>query len=123
MRRTITTLALAAAMLLLSVPAAVATHGENSQDTAGAGTLECRPGADNDIVHPWLLTDMDGFVDEIADLRGITDPDALEDLRNGVQATWDFCDKNRDGYLCVMRYTFMNGGLSWNLLDNRPFGG
>ena len=95
MKRTLSTMALVVTMLLVAAPAAFATHAEVSHDEAGSGTTECRPGADNDIIHPWLLIDMDGFVDEIATLRDITDEDALAALQDRAGATWDFCDKNR----------------------------
>ena len=131
MKRTNTILALAGAMMLLAIPAAFA-NSENSNDTAGAGTTECRPGADNGRIQPWLPTDKDGFVTEVAEARGyivvggdINNPDdiidavALERLQAGAQATWDFCDKNRDGILCVMRTD--PSPYYYTLLDNRPF--
>jgi len=127
MRRTITTLALAAFMMLLAMPVALA-NSENSNDTAGAGATECRPGADNGLIQPWLPTDMADYIAEVADRYDIvTDPDApdfdadvYQRLVNRAQATWDFCDKNRDGILCVMRTD--PSPYYWTLLDNRPFG-
>ena len=56
MKRTITTMVLAASMMLLAIPAASATHVDDakdhgydeSQDTAGADTGDqCRPGAND----------------------------------------------------------------------------
>ena len=125
MKRTITTLALAASMMLLAIPAALA-NSENSNDTAGAGTTECRPGADNGRIQPWLPTSMADFVNEVAVNRGIivegaiVDQVAYDRLVAGAQATWDFCDKNRDGILCVMRTD--PSPYYYTLLDNRPFG-
>ena len=110
-------MALAAAMLLAAAPAAFATHvADTSQDTAGAGTEECRPGAqDNELIEPWLPTDKEAYIDELV-AAGRTDD---EDLRKRVDATWEFCDKNRDGILCVMRTD--PSPYYWTLLDNRPF--
>jgi hypothetical protein len=128
MKRTITILALAGVMMLLAIPAAFA-NSDHSNDTAGAGTDVCRPGADNGLIQPWLPIDMEGFVAEVAEHRGIiidpldplfdaSDPDYVR-LLNGAQATWDFCDKNRDGTLCVMRTD--PSPYYYTLLDNRPF--
>lgn len=116
MKRTITTLALAGAMMLLAIPAASATHVEDtSQDTAGAGTDECRPGADNDINGPWEPMTVDEFILEFFNVKDTElDPERAD-------AIWKFCDKNRDGIACVMRQTLPDGSVFWILLDNRPF--
>ncbi len=140
MKRTITTLVLAASMMLLAIPAAFATHvDETSHDTAGKGELECRPGAqDNDIIGSWGITDKDHFVQDWIDrrieLRGldVNDPEdqaTIEgwrvDLSKRADATWTFCDKNRDGLACVFWQEFPDGApysFAWLALDNRPFG-
>ncbi len=140
MKRTITTLALAASMMLLAIPAASATHVDDakdhgydeSQDTAGANTGDqCRPGAqDNDLVGSWELMTKDEYIADVTlrlDQRlaaGELDQ-AGYDLRLAAlpyraDATWTFCDKNRDGNLCVMKTD--PSPYYYTLLDNRPFG-
>ena len=151
MKRTITIMALAVAMLLAAAPAAFATHVDDtkdhgideSQDTAGATALgegECRPGATHqDLVGSWTLTTMDEYIGAVTDL--VTDryedgyytveagyykdlsfeefQQRLIDISERADATWTFCDKNRDGNLCVM--TTEISPYHWTLLDNRPF--
>ena len=116
MKRAITTLALAGVMLLLAIPPALATHEgppAQSQDTAGATALgegECRPGGQHqDLVGSWTLWAQADFEEEYGYAPGRFD------------ATWDFCDKNRDGNLCVMETAI--SPYRWTLLDNRPFPG
>lgn len=121
MKRTITITVLAATMLLAAATAALATHvDDTSHDEAGYGTQECRPGADNDLIGSWELMNVEDFIAEYLAVTGRNlDPERAD-------ATWDFCDKNRDGLLCVMKQLFPDGAPgtgSWNLLDNRPFGG
>lgn len=41
-------------------------------------------------------------------------------INEAATATWDFCDKNRDGIACVMRTE--PSPYTWTILDNRPFG-
>ncbi len=133
MKRTITTLVLAASMMLLAIPAASATHVDEtkdhgydeSQDTAGDGTEQCRPGAqDNDLVGSWTLKTKAQFIADVVNRYGI-DPEVelerYQRLLNSAQATWDFCDKNRDGFLCVMTFNDVSP-YGYTLLDNRPFG-
>jgi hypothetical protein len=120
MKRTITTLALAATMLLTAAPAAFATHVDGeSQDTAGHGTTECRPGADTDLTNgligSWTPITMEEYIAEYFDRTGRELPEER------AQATWDFCDKNRDGTVCVLRTE--PSPYYWTLLDNRPFSG
>lgn len=112
MKRTITTLALAGAMMLLAIPAALATHVDGqSQDRAGHGTIDCRPGPqDHDLVGSWTLMTQEEFEEAVGASAGALDP------------TWDFCDKNRDGNLCVMKFDENVSPYSYTLLDNRPFG-
>jgi hypothetical protein len=111
MKRTIMTLALAGAMMLLAVPAAFA-NSEYSQDTAGETELgegECRPGGTHqDLVGSWTLWAQDEFEENYGYAPGRFD------------ATWTFCDKNRDGNLCIMITEI--SPYYWTLLDNRPFG-
>ena len=47
--------------------------------------------------------------------------DRLKGIPERADATWTFCDKNRDGNLCVM--TTEVSPYHWTLLDNRPFPG
>lgn len=136
MKRTITTLALAASMMLLAIPAALATHEGPSQDRAGHGETECRPGPqDNDNVGSWELKEQVAFTIEVQDgasarfADGYYDgtrwegdlPGLLAAIDASLDATWDFCDKNRDGNLCVMKTEVSK--YSYTLLDNRPFRG
>jgi hypothetical protein len=117
MKRTITTMALAATMLLSATPAAFA-NADQSQGTAGYGTEECRPGADNDHVGSWEPMTTEDFIAEVFDVTGGILPQERAD------EIWDFCDKNRDTIACVMRQTFPDGAphsVVWTLLDNRPF--
>lgn len=120
MKRAIITLALAATMLLAAAPAALATHvDEKSHDTAGYGTTECRPGPGfdrtNGLIGSWTPITMEQFILEYFDRTGRELPEER------AQATWDFCDKNRDGTLCVLRTE--PSPYYWTLLDNRPFRG
>jgi hypothetical protein len=133
MRRAITTLALAAAMMLLAIPTAMA-NSEHSNDTAGSGSEACRPGAqDNDLVGSWALTDKDDYIadvtavltarfgaGEFGDMGETEFQLLLETIPLRADETWNFCDKNRDGLLCVM--TTEVSPYHWTLLDNRPFG-
>ena len=119
MKRTLTTLALAGTMMLLAVPTALATHVDGtSQDAAGHGTLDCRPGANNHRVGSWeLMTETDFIAEVLAVTGGVVPPERAAEI-------WEFCDKNRDGFACVMRQTFPEGSpynVVWTLLDNRPF--
>lgn len=132
MKRTFTTLALAAFMMLLAVPAASA-NSENSNDEAGAGTTECRPGAqDNDLIGSWeLMTKAEYIADvtavlterfEAGDFGEMTEAEfqlILDGIPNRADATWLFCDKNRDGWACVMKTD--PSPYYWTILDNRPF--
>ncbi len=138
MKRTITTLALAASLMLLAIPAALAEHVDGtSKDKAGAGSDECRPGADNDLIGSWGITDQAGFVQDwidhridVREERGETVDQATidgwrVDLSRRAVATWTFCDKNRDGLACVFWQEFPDGApysFAWLALDNRPFG-
>ncbi|MEE8375515.1 MAG: hypothetical protein V3S26_04260 [Acidimicrobiia bacterium] len=140
MKRTITTMVLAASMMLLAIPAASATHVDDakdhgfdeSQDTAGADTGDqCRPGPqNNDLVDSWTLMTKGEFIDDVVERYDIiTDPEDPEfdaeryqRLLNSAQATWTFCDKNRDLFLCVMTFNDVSP-YGYTLLDNRPFRG
>ena len=127
MKRTITTMALAAIMLVAAAAPAFATHIDDekdhgfdeSQDAAGYLTSDCRPGADfdltNGLIGSWEPITMEEFRAEYFAKTGKELP--LE----RAEATWDFCDKNRDGTVCVLRTD--PSPYSWTLLDNRPFPG
>ena len=132
MKRTITTLALAASMMLLVIPAAFA-NSENSNDAAGSGTERCRPGAqNNDLIGSWELMDKDDYIADVtavlterfeAGLYGdMTEAEfqlRLDGIPDRADATWAFCDKNRDGWACVMKT--VPSPYYWTILDNRPF--
>jgi hypothetical protein len=122
MRKTITIVALAGVMMLLAIPTAFA-NSEHSNDSAGYGTKVCRPGADNGLIGSWTPKIMTEYIDDILDR---VDPDRTDDdlylrIVASATATWDFCDKNLDGILCVM--TTDPSPYYWTLLDNRPFPG
>lgn len=141
MRRTITTLALAASMLFAAAPAAFATHvfdtqdhgADESQDSAGAGTTECRPGAeDNDLIGSWELMTKAEYIAEVTavlterfeagyygDMTEAEFQLILDGIPDRADATWTFCDKNGDGSVCVM--TTEPSPYYWTILDNRPF--
>ena len=119
MKRTITTMVLAAIMLVAAAAPAFATHEDKSQDRAGHGTTDCRPGGDFDLtngrVGAWTLMSKAEFIaDFIVEFE--RDPN-----RQAVDATWDFCDKNRDDLLCVLKTD--PSPYYYTLLDNRPFPG
>ena len=129
MRRTIITLMLVGAMMALTIPAGLA-NSENSTSTAGAGTTECRPGPqDNDLVSGWGTMTQEMYETERIEyfLANRTDGLTPEEIAYIVdtyipetsQATWDFCDKNLDGTLCVLRTEI--SPYYYTLLDNRPF--
>ena len=134
MKRTITTLALAGALMATAVPAALATHVDGkSQDTAGHGTEQCRPGAqDNDLIGSWELMTKDQYIADVTAvlterfLAGLYGDMSLEEFESRLagipdraEATWVFCDKNRDGWACVMKT--VPSPYYWTILDNRPF--
>ncbi len=49
-------------------------------------------------------------------------PDGLlAAIEKSLDATWEFCDKNRDELLCVV--TTKISPYYYTLLDNRPFPG
>ena len=110
--------------MVLTIPAALA-NSENSNDSAGAGTTECRPGPqDNDLVGGWEPMTRDGYVEDIYSTFGIDpdDPenaDRVERINASADATWAFCDKNLDGTLCVLKTEI--SPYYYTLLDNRPF--
>lgn len=123
MKKTIITLALAGAMMVLTIPAALA-NSENSNDTAGAGSTDCRPGAvDNDLIGGWETIEMEDYIAERIARVPSDHPDydyiVTVAIPQSSQATWDFCDKNLDGTLCVLRTD--PSPYYYLLLDNRPF--
>jgi hypothetical protein len=115
MKRKITILAIAAAMLLTAAPAALAANGQPPVNG-------CQPGANNDIVNEWQLFSRDGFADYLVELGW--DADAAEE-RSYI--TYAFCDHNNDGYACVMQQNLPNDASGhstyWLAEDNHPFGG
>ncbi len=147
MKRTITTLALAASMMLLAIPAASATHVDEtkdhgydeSEDTAGAlkegEDGECRPGAqENVLVGSWTLMRIETYIADVealvtqryldgeyGDMTPAEFQERFDAIPERADATWTFCDKDRDTLLCVLR---TDPSPYWyTLLDNRPFPG
>lgn len=123
MKKMTFTVALAAALMVLAIPTALA-NSDHSKGTAGAGTDTCRPGAvGNELIGGWETIEMDDYIAELI----ARVPDNHPDYENIVgvlipqsaQRTWDFCDKNLDGVLCVLRTD--PSPYSYMLLDNRPF--
>jgi hypothetical protein len=131
-RKPITTLAVAASMVLLAMPAAFA-NSDNSNDVAGAGTTECRPGAENnDLISSWELMDKAEYIADVTavlterfetgyygDMTEAEFDELLGSIPDRADATWTFCDKNRDGFTCVMNTD--PSPYYWTILDNRPF--
>jgi hypothetical protein len=115
MKRKITILAIAAAMLLTAAPAALAANGQPPVNG-------CQPGADNDIVNEWQLFNHEDFVDYL--VNGFLYDEEAADQRSIIM--FDFCDHNDDGYVCVMQQNLPNdaSGRStyWLAEDNHPFG-
>ena len=123
MKKTTTTLAFAVAMMVMTIPAAAA-NSENSNDTAGYGTEQCRPGAENnELIGGWETITQDAYTAELIASVPSEHPDydyiVNVLIPQSSQATWDFCDKNLDGILCVLRTE--PSPYSYLLLDNRPF--
>ena len=146
MKRNITILALAAAMVLLGAAPAFATHPEPipASDAAPPNTVDCRPGGNSHITGHWTMMTQLQYEDMLlAGLaeRGIYADTELppERIRPGgddgtidtwgelvpasATATWDFCDHNDDGFACVMKQTFPVDAPPFTLtiLDNHPF--
>jgi len=124
--------------MLLAIPAASA-NSDNSKSTAGAGSTECRPGAGNHNVGSWELMDQSTYEATYLADHGLRADTLLVDTGHGylvdgeidtwgeliersASATWEFCDKNRDGFACVVRFNLPSGS-PYLILDNRPFRG
>jgi hypothetical protein len=116
-------------MMLLAIPAASA-NSENSNDSAGFDTEQCRPGAqNNDLIGSWELMDKDAYIADVTsvlterylagDMSETEYNDRLASIPERADATWTFCDKNRDGFACVMKTD--PSPYYWTILDNRPF--
>ena len=146
MKKAITTLTLAAAMLLAAPATAFATHVDDeknhgfdkSKDKAGfvepGSEVDCRPGPQgHSLVGSWTQYRMEDYIAELTarlDARllsgelTMTDEEYAARIRayhEAAEATWTFCDKNRDGFLCVL--TTEPSPYYYTLLDNRPFPG
>ena len=115
MKKTITILGLAAALLVLSVVPAFAGEG-------GAPAAGCQPGADNGIIEGWQLLSLEGYANLLVTEGNA--PDYASALERAT-ATYNFCDHNGDGYTCVMEQNLpndANGSSHWFLIeDNHPF--
>jgi len=116
MKRKITILAIAAAILLTAAPAALAADGQPPVNG-------CQPGANNGIVEEWQLFDRAGFAAYLVDWFGYEEEAAVD--RSDIM--FNFCDHNNDGFTCVMQQNLPNdaSGRStyWLAEDNHPFGG
>ena len=115
MKRTITTLALAASMMLLAIPAALAKGGPPLEE----GTT-CQQGADNDFVGAWDEWDKDAVIGMLLSIRPETDPFPNATAR--ATAIMNFNDHNSDGLLCVQVHNLPNDASGtdtwWSLQDN-----
>lgn len=120
MKRTIIGLGLVAGLLTTAAPA-FASEG----DPAGG----CQPGtasaADEAGIGPWQLLSQADYADLLKATFGEPYPGAAEDR---AEQTYAFCDKNDDGYACVLKQTFPSNsaGFTYSLLieDNHfPDGG
>jgi len=111
MKRTLTTLALVATMLVVAAPAAFATGGPPLEE----GTT-CQQGADNLFVGAWEEWDKDRVIELLLFLRPETDPIPR------ATAIMDFNDHNSDGLLCVQVHNLPNDASGtdtwWSLQDN-----
>ncbi|MGB7861351.1 MAG: hypothetical protein WBM90_12705 [Acidimicrobiia bacterium] len=114
----VTTMVMFGALLMAFSPAALA---EEIPETG------CQPGQSghgNSSVSGWQLMTADDlaqlWVDEFgapADVNGVP----IDPVRAAAQATFDFCDKNDDGFACVLTKkqtgkNYHSGG--WLALDN-----
>lgn len=107
---TITTLAMAAAMLMLVAPAALAEEGPETGCPVGTAN------SDSAQVGEWELLSQAEFAALLMDEYGYTDFEAADQR---ATLTYDFCDKNDDGYACVMKQNLPAGGGShWLAEDN-----
>jgi len=117
MKRKITILTLAAAMLLAGALPALAANGK-------APDAECQVGANSQIVGEWQLLSKEKFAELLVDGFKY---DSYEEALVAAGVTYAFCDRNNDGLACVMTQTLPNdasGSIIWTLVeDNHPFGG
>ena len=135
MKRTITTLALAGALLVLAASPALATHPEPlpANGAAAPNAEDCRPGANNNINGSWTMMTQAQYEIMLLDGRGVNADTPLPEelVRPGINtwgelinaaatATWDFCDHNNDGLAYVMKQT-LPGGTFYITLDNHKF--
>ena len=115
MKRKITIIAIAAAIMLAAAPAALAANGQPPVNG-------CQPGADNGIVNEWQLFSQSQFATYLVEVFDY-DEEAAE---KRAASTYSFCDHNNDGYACVMQQNLPNdaSGRStyWLAEDNHPFG-
>ncbi len=120
MKRTITTLALAGALLVLAASPALATHPEPppANGAAAPSTEDCRPGGNSQINGSWTIMTQAEYEDMLLDGRDIDTWGEL--IHASATATWDFCDHNDDGLACVMKQG-LPGGTYYITLDNHKF--
>jgi hypothetical protein len=119
MKPILTTLAVVIAAALLLVTATPSLAAEGTAPNAG-----CQPGAGNDLMGSWQLLSLEEYAQRIYEVGKA--PDLASALERAT-ATYAFCDRDGDGYACVMEQNLPNdasGSSLWFLVeDNHPFGG
>ena len=119
MKPIITTLAIVLAAALLLATASPSFAAEGTAPDAG-----CQPGAGNDLMGYWQLLSLEEYAQLLYEVGKA--PDFASALERAT-ATYDFCDRDGDGYACVMEQKLPNdssGSSLWFLVeDNHPFGG
>jgi hypothetical protein len=119
MRLLITTLAVAAVMLIAATLPAYADNG-------GTPEAGCQPGAGNDLMGNWQLMSLEEYAQLLVE-KSKSAP-SYEEALERAKATYAFCDKNGDNYACVMEQHLpndANGSSLWFLIEDNhfPFGG
>lgn len=116
MKKKIAILTITAVLLLATALPAFAANGNRPENG-------CQPGANNGIVSEWQLFEFEDYVEFLVEEFGRDPVIALE----RATATYNFCDHNKDGSVCVMEQNLpndANGSSRWLLIeDNHPFGG
>ena len=114
MKLIITTLAVAAVMLLAPVLPAYAGNG-------GAPVAGCQPGSNNQIVESWQMLSLEEYAALLVEEGSAPN---YESAVERATVTYNFCDHNGDNYACVMEQNLPNDSSHWFLIeDNHLFGG
>lgn len=105
MRRLLALAVVIGLFTVMTIQVALASPGDDSM---------CQPGAgeNSELASSWELTNLEG----------------LTELYNGnataAQATFDFCDKNGDGFVCTMTQSLpndANGSDTWYLSEDNHY--